>query len=212
METQDCIKSRRTIRQFKAQDVGQDQVHIIVEAGKWAPSAGNLQNWRFIVVRDPDVKTQLADACVQQLWIETAPVVLVIVSDLEKAGEFYGTRGKDVYSRHNAAACGQNMLLAAHDIGLASAWVGAFDEDMIARTLGLPSGQRAEVVLPFGYADEKPAPPPRFLYEGLVYLNKWGNRFDDVALSMAKTGPFVKEQVTKSVGKLKSLAEKFQQK
>jgi hypothetical protein len=102
------------------------------------------------------------------------------------------------------------MLLTAHDIGLGAAWVGAFDEDMIGRTLGLPGNVRAEVVIPIGYPDEKPAPPPRFLYEGLVALDGWGNRFEDLALSMAKTGPFVKEKVTKGLDKLKEVAEKFQ--
>ena len=153
-----------------------------------------MQSSFFIVVRNEEVKIQLAEAAVQQVWIESAPILIVVASDLKKAEDFYGDRGKDVYSRHNAAAATQNMLLVAHDIGLSSAWVGAFDEDMVSRSLGLPEHIRPEVIMTVGYPDEKVPIPPRFL---------------DVLLSSGKTSHLVKHYVERGVKAADKLTNKF---
>lgn len=208
METIKCIQTRRTIRQYKPKEIAKDQLGILIDAARYAPSAGNLQNWRFIAVRDPAVKSQLSDACVQQVFIEQAPLVIVIVSDLDKAGSFYGQRGKDVYSRQNAAAAAQNIILAAHDIGLSSCFVSALDEAMIARALGLPENIRAEVVIPIGYADEQVPVPPRLpINEGLVFLDTWGNSFDDFLAVLGYTGHKVKKHVTNAIEQLKNVTK-----
>ncbi len=206
METLKCIQTRRTIRQYQGKELGKDQIATLIDAGRYAPSAGNLQNWRFIVVRNPSVKAKLSDACVQQVFIEQAPVVIVITADLDKAEAFYGARGKEVYSRQNAAAAAQNILLCAHDLGLSGAWVSAFDEAMISRVLGLPGHVRAEVVIPIGYPDEQVPIPPRFPIEGILFLDNWGNTFDDLMRVLGYTSHKVKKHVTAAMDKLKEIS------
>ncbi|MFQ5620338.1 MAG: nitroreductase family protein [Candidatus Nanoarchaeia archaeon] len=198
MEVQQCIQSRRTIRKYTSEPVGPDQIHLIIEGGKYAPSAGNLQNWFFVVVNDEGKISALADASVQQVWMENSSVLIVVASDLQKAENFYGDRGVDVYSRQNTAAAVQNMLLVAHDIGLGAAWVGAFDEDMVSRTLGLPGHVRPEAIVVLGYPDEKVPIPPRFEFSSIVWFNSWGSRFIDKLLSLGKTSHLVKKYVGKT--------------
>ena len=140
---------------------------MLFRSGAHAPSSGNIQNWKFFYVRRPDLKQKIADACMQQGWIATAPVIIVLVSEPDKAARFYGVRGERLYSIQNCAAAAQNMLLAAHAVGLASCWIGAFDEEAITRTLQLGQRFRPQVILPLGYADEVVPEPMRQRIEQL---------------------------------------------
>jgi len=86
-----------------------------------------------------------------QKFIAEAPVAIVISSDLDKITSVYGQRGRELYSIQDTAAAAQNMLLAITDLGLASCWVGAFDEEQVSGVLNLPSNIRPLVILPVGY-------------------------------------------------------------
>lgn len=160
--------TRRSIRKFMDIDVERTKLGIVFEAGAHAPSAGNIQNWKFFFVKREDLKKKIADACMQQSWIATAPVIIVIASEPDKAAQFYGVRGERLYSVQNCAAVAQNMLLAAHDQGLASCWIGAFNEESINKTLNMGHRYRPQIVLPLGYADETVPEPLRLRIENLV--------------------------------------------
>ncbi len=122
-----------------------------------------------------------------QGWIAQAPVIIVVVSEPHKAQQLYGVRGERLYSVQNCAAVAQNMLLAAHSQGLASCWIGAFDEEAINRTLQLGHRFRPQIVLPIGYADEVLPEPMRLRIEHLVLFednsrggNGGGGRVEDL--------------------------------
>lgn len=188
MDAIECIMTRRSVRKFMDVEVEKTKLGLILEAGAHAPSSGNIQNWKFIYVRRQDLKNKLADACMQQGWIASAPVILVVVSEPEKAQQFYGVRGERLYSIQNSAACIQNMLLAAHALGLASCWVSAFDEEAINRALNLGHRLRPQAVLPIGYADEVTPEPMRLRIEHLTIFedqraggNGGGQRIEDLA-------------------------------
>ena len=85
MDAIECIITRRSIRKFMDIDVEKTKLGIIFEAGSHAPSAGNIQNWMFFYVRRQDLKQKIADACMQQGWIATAPVIIVVAAAPEKA-------------------------------------------------------------------------------------------------------------------------------
>lgn len=176
METIECINTRRSIRKYKDKPVEWDKIVTVLNAGRMAPSAGNLQNWKFIVVREDDVRKKIAQACLEQSWMETAPVHIVVVAEPEKAKRYYGSRGEFLYSIQNCAAAIENMLLAAHDIGLGTCWIGAFNEDLIRRAVNLPEHVTPQAVITLGYADEKPIRPPKTRLEYVVWLEKWWGR------------------------------------
>jgi len=173
METQECIKTRRSIRKYKDKPVDWDKITGILDAGKFAPSAGNIQNWKFIVVRKEEVIKKLAQAAFDQDWMEDAPVHIIVAAEPKKAERFYGARGERLYTIQSCAAAVENMLLAANELGLGSCWVGAFDESKVKRALNMPEDAVPQAIITIGYADEKPEMPSKVELEHQIYLDKW---------------------------------------
>ncbi|OYT46923.1 nitroreductase family protein [Candidatus Bathyarchaeota archaeon ex4484_231] len=134
----EVIEQRRSIRAFTGKEVSEADVKKILDAARMAPSAGNIQPWTFIVARKGDVKRRLAEAALNQRFIEEASVVIVVCADEEKSARGYGSRGKHLYCIQDAAAATENMLLAAVGLGLGACWVGAFRENDVRETLKLP--------------------------------------------------------------------------
>lgn len=170
-----CIHSRRSVRKFLDIPVEWEKVGVILDAGTAAPSSGNLQNWKFIVVQNEKKRQEIAEAALQQYWIASAPAIIVICAELRRARQFYGVRGERLYSIQNCAAVAENMLLAAHALGLSSCWVGAFDEGMVSRALSIPDDVdiRPQIILPIGYPDESPAKPQSVPLDNITYFEKW---------------------------------------
>lgn len=179
METLDCIKTRRSIRKYRDIPVEQDKLARIIDAASWAPSAGNVQNWSFLIINSFELIQSVAEACHQQYWIGTAPAVILVCSDPEKAGHLYGDMGRDKYSRQNCAAAVQNMLLAAHELGLGSCWVGSGDEQKLKDLFSVPDHIEIEAILTLGYPAEDPDEPSRFVLYDQVFFNTWEGRFKD---------------------------------
>lgn len=168
MDLFEVLKLRRSVRQFR-RDVAVDDgtLRRILEAGIQAPSAGNEQCWRFIAVRDEGLKRRLATEAGHQVFIEQAPVVIVVCADLEAAGKKYAERGRDTYALQETAAAIENMLLAASALKLGSCWIGAFDECKASQILELPASLRPVAMLPIGEPAEPATrvPPRRRLEE-----------------------------------------------
>jgi len=180
MDTFECIKARRAVRKYLNKPVTWDDISNITEAGRYAPSAGNLQNWKFIVVLDKDKRKALAEAALKQYWMESAPVHIVIVSEPQKAERYYGARGERLYSVQNCAAAAQNMVLEAQNLGLATCWVGAFEEEMVKRVLNIPPEARPQIILTLGYAAEQPDKPAKLPPEVITWYNKWRGKIKDI--------------------------------
>lgn len=179
METEECILTRRSIRKFKKTKVEWDKVGRIMEAGRVAPSSGNVQNWHFIAVDDEGKRKAITEACFNQDWMAAAPVHIVICCKPGEVKRHYGIRGERLYAVQNCAAAAQNMLLTAHDLGLGACWVGAFEEDKIISLLGVAKGARPQIIVAIGYADEDPLPPMKWKLDNVAYINKWMGRIRD---------------------------------
>lgn len=151
----DCMRESHSVRSFILHEIPDATLSRILEAGTWAPSAGNLQPWFFYVVKDPDVKEKLAEACYEQPHVSRAPVVIVIMADPARSSEKYGERGAQLYCLQDTAAAAQNMLLAAEGLGISTCWVGAFDEPKVQKLLEAAPRLRAVALLCLGYSDEK---------------------------------------------------------
>jgi SagB-type dehydrogenase family enzyme len=178
MDVYDAIRSRRSIRKFKDKQVPWDNIVKILQAGKYAPSAGNLQNWKFIVVKADAARNKISKACLQQEWMEQAPVFIVVVGEPERSRSYYGNRGARFYTTQACGAAIQNMLLTAHSLGLGACWIGAFDEDSINEILNMAEEKIIEAVIPVGYPDETPNPPPKYRIEHMMYFEKWWGRLE----------------------------------
>lgn len=161
MDILEAIKSRRSIRAFKSQNVPAEIVKNLIDAARWAPSAGNIQPWEFIIIRKPEIKRRLAEAALGQAFIEEAPVVIVVCANEDRSSQGYGVRGRTLYCIQDTAAAIQNIHLVAYSLGLGTCWVGAFREEEARVTLKVPYGMRPVAIIPVGYPDEEPSPRSR---------------------------------------------------
>jgi nitroreductase len=201
MDVYECIKTRRTIRKFKDIEVPWDLIVKLLEAGKSAPSSGNIQNWKFIVINDKNAKTEISEYCGNQLWMANAPVLIVVVSDSDKAKRFYGIRGERLYSVQNCAAATQNILLMAHSLGLGGAWVGYMEEYKLGPALTLPEGIRPQAIIAIGYPAEDPPCPPKYTLENVMYFRQFGgqgNRIKDVPQYKGEFSYKIKDAIDKT--------------
>ncbi|OYT61199.1 MAG: nitroreductase [Thermofilum sp. ex4484_15] len=161
MELMEVIKLRRSIRSFSDEEVTDKELREVLEAAIWAPSAGNLQPWIFIVVRDRELKEGLYLAAYGQEWVLNAPVVLIACADLSITGSVYGERGRNLYAIQDVAMACQNLMLRAADMGLGTCFIGAFDEGSVKKLLKLREDVRPLGIIPIGRPAERPSPPPR---------------------------------------------------
>jgi nitroreductase len=170
----DAVKSRRSIRKFESTDIGEDNVNEILEVGFSAPSAGNRQPWRVVVVRNKNTKAALVEAALNQKFIAQAPVVLVVCAVPEESAERYGKRGKTLYVLQDTAALTQNLLLAAHLKGYGACWVGAFDETLATKAVNAPDNMRPVAIMPIGHvAGSAPEKQSRRRLEEVVVAEKF---------------------------------------
>lgn len=204
MELKEAIRKRRSIRKFLDKPVSWDKISKIIDSARYAPSAGNVQDWRFVVVTDEDKIAKLSDAALGQRFVEHAPVVIVVCADLEKIRRAYGIRGEKLYSIQSCAAAIQNMLLTATDLGLGSCWTSAFDEENVKSILSIPDTARPQAILPIGYADEQPSMAPRAELTHIVFFEKYGNWVKDIDAVLQNWGRVMQRDIkkgAKDVGK-----------
>jgi nitroreductase len=171
MEVTDAIESRRSIRRYKKTDVSDELLKEILRAGQMAPSAGNLQGREFIVIKDNAVRELLCMAALNQYFIMGAPVCIVVCANILRTATRYGKRA-ELYAVQDATASVMNMMLRAHDLGLGTCWVGAFNEQAVSQLLEIPHGVRPVALLPLGYPDESPEAPPR-MGEEIEHWGQW---------------------------------------
>lgn len=167
------IRERRSIRRFKRKSVNENAIERLIDAARWAPSAGNLQPWEFVVIRTPETKKKLAEAALEQSILEEAPVTIIICADEQRSAQRYGERGRTLYCLQDTAAAAQNIHLAAHSLGLATCWVGAFDENKVAKIIAAPPQVRPIIMIPIGYAAESPEPRRRRSVEEIMHQEKY---------------------------------------
>lgn len=154
----DCMRESRSVRHFTQQEILEPTLTRILEAGCWAPSAGNLQPWYFYVVKNQEVKQKVAKACFGENQVEESPISIVILADPARSNEKYGERGAQLYCLQDTAVAAENMILAAHGLGLATCWIGAFDEVQVQKAVEAPPRLRAVAIICLGYSNEVHTP------------------------------------------------------
>lgn len=174
MDVFQAIFDRRSIRKFLDKPVEEEKILKILDAARWAPSAGNIQDWQFIVVREKGKKLQLSEAALGQYWISTAGVVIVICSKIDKLTRIYGEIGENTYSMMDCSLAVENMLLAAHSLGLGGCFIPTIDYGAVKRILNIPKEIKVYAIIPLGYPAEKPNPPHRMDLETMIFFEEYG--------------------------------------
>jgi len=147
------IQSRKSIRKYSQKPIPENELKEILKTGFSAPSGGNMQPWRVVVVKDQTRKDRLATAAYGQSFIAEAPVLLVVCAVPHESAEKYKERGATLYALQDTAALTQNILLASHALGYATCWIGAFNEDEVSKIIKVPEGIRPVSMIPIGLAD-----------------------------------------------------------
>lgn len=169
MDVRQAILSRRSIRRFLDKEIPENAVEPLIEAIRWAPSSGNLQARRFYFVFNKETKKRIAALALSQMFIATAPLVVVACADYEKIAP-YGKRGSELYVIQDVACAAENLMLQACALGLGSVWVGAFDADGISGVLNLPGHLKPLSIIPVGYPGHHPKPPERASKEDVALI------------------------------------------
>jgi len=167
----DVLKKRKSVRKYKSDPIPDDVLNRILEAGRIAPSAKNIQPWRFIVVKDPEIKKKVAQASRGQLWIADADVILVGCI-LEKIA--WGRMGGYMSSGPvDLAIAIEHMILAAANEGLGTCWIGAFVEKDVKEILHVPDDVKVIALTPIGYPAEEPIDRGRKKIKEIVSYDRY---------------------------------------
>jgi len=175
-----AIRARRSIRKYKPEPVNEKDLNVVLEAARLAPSWANTQCWKFIVVRDPDIKAKIASTLNKDnpaiVAILEAPVLIVACAELGKSGYEKGVLATDKgeWFMFDVALAMENLVLAACSLGLGTVHVGLFDSSQAGEFLGLPEGIICIEMTPLGYPAQERNPRPRKELSEIVYYNKYG--------------------------------------
>lgn len=170
MDALQAIMGRRSIRRYEDRLVEEVKVEALVKAAMAAPSAGNQQSWRFVVVTDRERLDKLADASPFAGLLERAPLAIVICGDVtaEKHQGFW---------LQDCAAATENMLLAAHALGLGAVWLGFYPVEErvegVRHICELPDALVPFSIVALGYPSEEKPPADRYNAE-YVRRETWG--------------------------------------
>ena len=170
MKVIDAIKSRFSVRNYLPDPVSDNDLDTILEAARFSQSAKNLQDWRFIVVKDENTRQKLSIAAKGQLFVAQAPVVIVCCGINI---DYTMTCGQHSYNLDVAIAM-ENMSLVAHELGLGTCWLGAFYEEQVKKELNIPEEDvRVVGLLTIGCPAVEASPKSRNLPEEIIRYEKW---------------------------------------
>ena len=194
MEFDKVVSSRRTCRDYKEKDFPASILAQILETARFAPSSANMQNWRFIIVKDKTKREAIADMCKGQYWMADAPVQVVICNMRKDVQNLFPDKG-ELFSIQNCAIIAAHLMLKAQDVGIASAFVGAFDEEKLRRSLDIPEDVVPEMIITLGYPNELDEEQARDDARYLTFFEKWGKKDNESSIwPLSKTlGTFTKK-------------------
>ncbi|MCS7111214.1 MAG: nitroreductase family protein [Ignisphaera sp.] len=160
------MKGRRCVRRFSGEgDIPDEYMQRILEAGVWAPSAGGIQPWEFIVVRD---RGRIYQIKLVSPGLFGDPLAIVVVCvNLERARK--GGRGGEMMAIMDASMAAQNMMLAAYSLGIGSCPIASFSKAAVKELLEIPDHVEPILLLTLGYVDQWPNPPRRRSLEEVVH-------------------------------------------
>jgi nitroreductase len=166
MDVLEAIRTRRSTRKYRKEPVPDDILRQVLEAGRWAPSANNAQPWKFIVLRDGKLRKEIAEVATYGKFLADAPVGIAVVIDPKAS----------THPVEDGAIATQNMLLAAHALGLGGCWIGSYGsayEDRVKEMLKIPKEKRLLSIISLGFPAEAKESARKKLEE-IVFTDAYG--------------------------------------
>ncbi len=136
------IKNRRSIRSFQDKPIPENEIQMILEAGRWAPSASNKQPWEFYVIKDKEVLKEISKNAIYGRHIKRAPFAIVIIGKKTTSPNYY---------IQDTSLVSMTMMLMAWSLGIGTCWIGALDRKAVKEMLDLGENDYLLTVLPMGY-------------------------------------------------------------
>lgn len=147
------LKGRRSIRSFQDKPLSEKEIEMILEAGRWTPSASHRQPWEFIVIKNKETLEKISKNAIYGKFIKEAPILVAIVGKIKTSPKWYLI---------DTSLVSMNMMLMAWSLGIGTCWIGAMNRDKVKMILGLSENDHLLTVLPFGYIKGSiPKPKPR---------------------------------------------------
>lgn len=176
MELFEAIRNRRSIRRYVDKPVSDQLILQVIEAGTWAPSAHNQQPWAFVVVKHKEILTQIAEKSKYAKFLPQAAVAIVVCANFSYQRNRLEEKGVEYYSVQDSAAAIQNMLLAAHGMGMGTCWIGDVNEVQLRDLLKVPVDFAPVGIVAIGWpeADINPKAPPRKPLPEVVCWEQFG--------------------------------------
>lgn len=147
LEFLDLVKNRSSIRSYEDRPVEDEKIEYILECARLAPSWVNKQCWRFIVVKDKETISKIANTSVTNRWLKHTPMLIVACGDPIESGN----RNNIEYYTVDVSIAMEHIVLAAADIGLGSCWIAGYDEKKVKEILEIPKRIRVVALTPIGY-------------------------------------------------------------
>jgi nitroreductase len=163
MDVMTAIKGRRSVRNFTGEPVDKDTLLKLLEAAVWAPSGGNGQTWRFVVVTETAMMKKIR--MVSPGLLGDPPAVIVIAQDMALARHKGGKMGPETITKMDSAVAAQNIMLAAYEMGLGTCAIASFHPGAVAKVLGMPEGMQPHLMVSVGHPAVDPPPPARLFDE-----------------------------------------------
>ena len=167
----EAIMTRTSVRQYTDEAVTDQEIETLLKAGMAAPSACNLQPWRFVVVTNPVVKKAISEQIKPAGPASKAPVVIVVCGDMDHTFE-----AAPYYWAEDCSAATENIMLAAHAMGLGTVWMGIYPQkeryELLKDFLELPDNIKAFGMIAVGHPAEHPAPKDKW-DANKVHYEKW---------------------------------------
>jgi nitroreductase len=191
MEFSDLVKNRRSTHFFTDEPVSDEDLNYILEAARWAPSAGNSQPWQFIIARKPENIQKIWETTKgitynitknktirinPQNFIKKASVIIIVITDPTAYKGKQSSVKSDLYSIQDSANATMCLLLAAANRGLGACWVGMFHEEKLQEALNIPSHIRPVAIVPIGHTKSQEKPRPRKPLKQLMHYEAYQQR------------------------------------
>jgi len=171
MDVMEAIKGRRSIRQFADKPIEKEKLEKLLQAARWAPSGGNLQRWRFVVVTSPSQR-ELVRKFAPGIFAMPAAFI-VICADKEPDANPW----KLALYLADCSIASQNIMLAAHEMGIGTCVALSYAKSAISEILELPENVEPMLVVTLGYPAEAPEPPPRYELSKMAFEERYGQEW-----------------------------------
>ena len=176
---QQLVKARRSIRRYLEKPVERKKILACIEAARLAPSAENVQPWRFLIIDDPDLIAQLAKEAFSGIYFVTkfaakAPVIIVILARLDIIANRIGKQIQNIHYYYiDSGIAGEHIVLQAEELGLGTCWIGWFNTRKARRFLKIPRKYKIVSLMAMGYYEKKPSrEKKRRKLEEIAWFNK----------------------------------------